>query len=106
MLKFADIFNKEANFNPMQFIRKSSYILTPKTPLKGRVGGPEARMSTVILHAKNILGQCAHILMATILFDRCGRCNCRDLGFDDRQTDCWFCNQCCQGPNQFPPVLR
>ena len=47
MLKFADIFNKEQNFNPMQFIRKSSYILTPKNPLKGRVGGPEARMSTV-----------------------------------------------------------
>ena len=44
MLKFADIFNKGPNFNPMQFIRKSSYILTPKTPLIGRLGGPEARM--------------------------------------------------------------
>ena len=47
-MKFADIFNKGPNFNPMQFIRKSSYILTPKTPLIGRVGGPEARMSTVV----------------------------------------------------------
>ena len=48
MLKFADIFNKGPNFNPMQFIRKSRYILTPKTPLIGRLGGPEARMSTVL----------------------------------------------------------
>ena len=47
MLKFADIFSKGPNFNPMQFIRKSSYILTPKTSLIGRLGGPEARMSTV-----------------------------------------------------------
>ena len=51
MLKFADIFNKEPNFNPMQFIRNSSYISTPKNPLKGRVGGPEARMSTVLPEA-------------------------------------------------------
>ena len=43
--------------------------------------------------------------MATIFY-RCGRCNCWDLGFDNCQTDCWFCNQCCQGPNQFPPLLR
>ena len=49
MLKFADIFDKGPNFNPMQFIRKSSYILNAKTLLIGRVGGPEARMSTVPL---------------------------------------------------------
>ena len=47
VLKFADIFNEGPNFNPMQFMRKLSYILTPKTPLIGRLGGPEARMSTV-----------------------------------------------------------
>ena len=49
MLKFADIANKGPIFNPMQFIRKSSYILTPKNPLIGRIGGPEARMSTVVI---------------------------------------------------------
>ena len=40
--KFASIINKGLNFNPMQFSFDSSFILTPKSLVMGRLGDPEA----------------------------------------------------------------